>query len=70
MNEHGALYNLSHVFSYFARRPPSIYLWRPIEIRVLIMCFDLFAYVDAKAQVAVGITRRVFDLVEEGLRQL
>ena len=50
LQEQGAIFNLNQVFSFFSKGRSSsndvVTLWTQIEVRVLILCFDLFAYID------------------------
>ena len=39
------------------------------DLEILILCFDLFVYVDQSEQVTFGLTSRVFELIEEAACQ-
>ena len=75
MTEQGAFYNISQVFNFVQRRSGSGrnndgQSWSQIEFEVLTLCFNLFQYQKPEDQVSFGLTRRVFDLIYEALKQL
>ena len=79
MTEEGALFNLAQVFNYVLtpRSTQGISIqnkcwitWSEKEVQVMILCFNLFAYVDKRDLSDYGIIVRVFELIRKGINLL
>ena len=76
MTEQGALFNIAQVFNY-VQTPRSTHgvdpklkrwiSWSEKEVQVLILCFNLFGYVDKQDLSNYGMTVRVFELIKKAL---